>query len=1450
MAQAGALFYDLIPKLDTSALSAAAREAGAMAGAPMGTRMGEEAGRSAGPALAQSGRSMEQAASDMGTRVGTALGRPLGNALMPVGDAISWAQGQFQRLPPVVGETLGRVPSLASDMATRMGGFINDGTAHAATLFEGMGGKIKASATSAFDHVKNAASTAFAPVSSILNNFGISTGMAFGAVAAGAVLVGVHFDQMKDKAILSFTTLLGSGQKAQDMFQSLSDFTAKTPFELPGVVDAAKKMLAMGFSAKDVVPNLTAVGDAAATMGGGVDMVNSVMSVMGIAMEKGTFTGKQVTTMMKDGIPVYAILANSMGISEKAVSDMVKKGLLPASEAIPILMKGIETGTDGAAGHTVAMAGMMERQSHTMEGTWTRFKEKFAEIMGGLMTGVGPAIAGGLDLLSGAFDKLPGVVGFVKDRFGELWAASQPLVKVLQDLWTSIAPTLVPILKVLAEIVGGALVLAWRGLLIGIGLVADVLRGLGAAIGGVTQFFRDNQAVAMVVGAGLLILVGTTIAYNAALIIGTINLGIHTALHFVAATATGVLTGVTWLLNAALNANPLALIIIIVVAFVAAIVYAYTHIGWFKDIVDAAWTVIKTAFQVGWDIVKNVFAWIVAAAINVGSWFATVWNGVATAFTTVWNAIAGFLTGVWNGIIAVATTVFGAIGAFFSGIWNGVSAVFTTVWNGIRDFAIAVWTAIGAWFEERWRIASGNWAALWTNVSTFFIGIWNAISAFVVSIWTTISGYFTTAFNAYVALFTSIWTRVSNFFSTIWNAIWAFVQMIWNTIVSWWTAAYNAYVAMFTAIWTNVSNFFSGIWNAIWAFVQMIWNTISGWFTTAFNAYYAAFSAIWTNVSNFFSGIWNGIWAFVQSIWGTISRFFTDAFNTFRTIFTDTWNGIVRIFTDIWNGIVRIASDVWDKVKQGFKDGINGIIDVINVFAGAINFVAGLLGFTINLHVNKLSGGGQIEEIRRSLGGTIELKQVIRRADGGAVSGQLPGYSPGVDTLPAMTRGGVPYLLAGGEFIVRPEATRAIGFAGMQAINNAHREPVDLRYLTLGGPIGLALGGETLGQMDSIRAQMFPGSVMTSGYRPGDPGYHGRRQAIDIGWPGNNQAHLDAIGAALVNKYGASSSEIIHNPNASVLNERNVSPGVWGAQTWADHVSHVHWATTPAEMNRIGGGTGFGNPGNLVDNVASAIAAAAHLALDPLRSAMHALSGTDAPLPMKFAVGLGDKLLDGIFGSAEAKDAAANAAMAASGGGGGGPAPAGQVNDWIMSALGLLAYPGFYASGLYQQVMTESGGNPKAINNWDSNAKAGHPSKGIMQVIDSTFLANMVGGHGDIWNPVDNIAAGAHYAMGRYGPGWFSPGPQHTHGYDQGGMLPMGTSLVYNGTGRPEGVLTGEQLDRLTGAANRGGGGDGALIGSLNLSVPDGASARDVVDELSFALRHTQRGIHARGNRP
>ena len=97
-----------------------------------------------------------------------------------------------------------------------------------------------------------------------------------------------------------------------------------------------------------------------------------------------------------------------------------------------------------------------------------------------------------------------------------------------------------------------------------------------------------------------------------------------------------------------------------------------------------------------------------------------------------------------------------------------------------------------------------------------------------------------------------------------------------------------------------------------------------------------------------------------------------------------------------------------------------------------------------------------------------------------------------------------------------------------------------------------------------------------------------------------------------------------------------------------------------------------------------------------------------------------------------------------------------QVESWIDEAFQALEASGVPASeldkaGVLLIIEHESSGNPNAINNWDSNAQAGDPSRGLMQVIGTTFDEYKLPGHDDIYNPVDNIVAGVRYALARYG---------------------------------------------------------------------------------------------------
>jgi SLT domain-containing protein/phage-related tail protein len=140
-----------------------------------------------------------------------------------------------------------------------------------------------------------------------------------------------------------------------------------------------------------------------------------------------------------------------------------------------------------------------------------------------------------------------------------------------------------------------------------------------------------------------------------------------------------------------------------------------------------------------------------------------------------------------------------------------------------------------------------------------------------------------------------------------------------------------------------------------------------------------------------------------------------------------------------------------------------------------------------------------------------------------------------------------------------------------------------------------------------------------------------------------------------------------------------------------------------------------------------------------------------------------------------------------------------QARKWILSAMKITNTPLRYLNGLMAIAGNESTFNPHAINLWDSNAKAGHPSKGLFQTIDSTFNKYKLSGLGDIWNPIANAVAAIRYMVSRYGDISNVPGLRNLSGgngyvgYANGGFI-FNEQLARIGEGnKPEVIIP---LDR------------------------------------------------------
>jgi SLT domain-containing protein len=228
-----------------------------------------------------------------------------------------------------------------------------------------------------------------------------------------------------------------------------------------------------------------------------------------------------------------------------------------------------------------------------------------------------------------------------------------------------------------------------------------------------------------------------------------------------------------------------------------------------------------------------------------------------------------------------------------------------------------------------------------------------------------------------------------------------------------------------------------------------------------------------------------------------------------------------------------------------------------------------------------------------------------------------------------------------------------------------------------------------------------------------------------------------------------------------------------------------------------GGIAGFFN--NVAGNISSFVSNPLGGFMDLIKKPVDAmLAGIGGGNWGKMFAALPEKLVNTLMGHANPPSAPVSGGTGTFVAGGG----AGGAQRWagtVLQALNMVHQPAFLLPSVLRRMNQESGGNPNAINNWDSNAAMGDPSRGLMQTIGSTFAAYAMPGHNtNIYDPLSNILASMRYALSRYGSlanaydragGYAMGGVVPARLYDQGGYLPTGTTLVQNNTGQPERVL-------------------------------------------------------------
>ncbi|SMB97939.1 tape measure domain-containing protein [Thermanaeromonas toyohensis ToBE] len=198
-----------------------------------------------------------------------------------------------------------------------------------------------------------------------------------------------------EQANIAMETLLGSSEKAQEFIGNLADFAAKTPFEMPQLLEASRRLLAFGFGAEKIIPMLNAAGNAAAGLGLGAEGINRIIIALGQMKAKAKVSAEEMMQLTEAGVPAWDILAKAMGVTTAQAMKLSEKGLIPAEQAIEALVKGMEE----------RFPNMMEKQSRSLFGLLSTLKDyanlKFFWAFGeGLRQAVVPAMQRFVDMLT------------------------------------------------------------------------------------------------------------------------------------------------------------------------------------------------------------------------------------------------------------------------------------------------------------------------------------------------------------------------------------------------------------------------------------------------------------------------------------------------------------------------------------------------------------------------------------------------------------------------------------------------------------------------------------------------------------------------------------------------------------------------------------------------------------------------------------------------------------------------------------------------------------------------------------------------------------------------------------------------------------------------------------------------------------------------------------------
>jgi len=760
---------------------------------------------------------------------------------------------------------------------------------------------------------------------------------AFGALGGAVAVTGIEFDNMKQQAQIAFTTMLGDGDKAKVFLDDLQKFAASTPFEFPELLQASQRLLAMGFSAEEVKPTLTAVGDAVAGLGGGGEMVGRVTTALGQMQAKGKASGEEIMQLTEAGIPAWQMLADAIGVSVPEAMKMVTAGTISSDTAISALVAGMNT----------KFGGLMEKQSQTFGGLFSTIKDTFQQVSGTVMQPLFELMTKGLssivewtskpEFTAGVQKFAEGLAGLLEkmitwgtDVLPKAWAEVQnlydqlqPVVQAVIDFGAGILEIIQPITDAIGKFI------SWKDILATVGILIAA-----TVIPAIVGFLVAIAPVALAVGAIVLAVATLRTAWENDW--GGIQEKTKVTLDYISGRFGPLVETIKEFGPDALRE---------IGAFVTGNETKFTALG-------IIWDTTKMTFGQFFADLGNTAKTASAPLLN---WFETTFPGATTALKNAWGDVYKRFGEIWVEIQNLFNTGSGKVGKTLDGLKEWWADHGDSVKEIVDNFLTLVVTIIGTQLtlisntiKMALQILNGDWKGAWETLKDSGKVVWEAIKTIwglfvgnIGEVWKLgLGDILTNAKEKWDDIKTAIRDRIEAIFTNVkekWESIKAAIRDRVEDILTnnkeKWESIKAAIKDRIEAIFTNIKEKWEAIKTAIRDRVEDIltnnkekWEEIKTAIATKIASIVTDVTTKWESIKTVITTKVGEIATAVSTKWDEIKTAISTKMGEMVTSVTTKVGEILTAMTSPFTGIYEKFKEFGTGAAQGLIDGIGGMI--------------------------------------------------------------------------------------------------------------------------------------------------------------------------------------------------------------------------------------------------------------------------------------------------------------------------------------------------------------------------------------------------------------------------------------------------------------------------------------------------------------------------------------------